>query len=565
MNPLGLKRDIIPIWKPSYEAAKSPELLAVKKQVSQIKVETQSETVLADFLGNKNLGTAADLLNASMLEGKSELSIIAAEYVISSKEKLPALEAISRKVLGLKPLDTHFHHLNEIAALRSRLINMPQNPIAWVDLARAYTVINEREKSEKAMWVALRYSNNHRWISRMAARLFVHYEELGKAHRVLLLNENLRSDPWLLSTELAVARLAGRPLKNWNQAKKLVAASINPIHLSELSSSIATSEILGGADKKARAFFKQSLISPTSNSLAQIKWADRSYKLGFGKQIEATLAHSNNAYEAKYWEAYEKKNMQLALEYADAWWREEPYSVSPPRAITYLASIVNDMPLLLRSANIALKANPEDIVLKLNYLFAQISTLGYASSVDNKTLDKVTRTLRAIMHGPDKSEAAHAIANIGMLAYRTGEFNLGKAYYDHAEEYFEKTKNPSRLFLLLNHLREALIAESEWSGIILSKIKNFISQPQPVISAAGEYYLNKIELLEKQPGTWKDKFSNVFIDDEKSDEAAEPVQIMSLEEASKKFWLPSDFYTANEALQLLKTERDNPTVKSRVK
>ncbi|WP_431080397.1 hypothetical protein [Pseudomonas thivervalensis] len=563
MNPLGLKRDIIPIWKPSYEAAKSPELLAVKKQVPQVYAQDRSEVVLADFLSNKNLGTAADLLNASMLEGKSELSVIAAEYVLTSKEKLPALDAISRKVLGLKPLDSPFNHPNEIAALRSRLIDMPQNPIAWVDLARAYTVINEREKSEKAMWVALRYSNNHRWISRMAARLFVHYEELGKAHRVLLLNENLRSDPWLLSTELAVARLAGRPLKNWNQAKKLVAASMNPIHLSELSSSIATSEILGGADKKARAFFKQSLIAPTSNSLAQIKWADRSYKLGFGKQIEATLAHSNNAHEAKYWEAYEKKNMLLALRCADAWWKEEPYSVSPPRAITYLASIVNDMPLLLRAADIALKANPGDVVLKLNYLFAQIGTLGYATSVEGKTLEKVTRTLRAIMHGPDKSEAAHAIANIGMLAYRTGEFDLGKAYYDHAEDYFEKMKNPSRLFLLLNHLREALIAESDWSGDIVFRIKSFISQPQPVISAAGEYYLNKVEQLKKQPGTWKDKFSHAFIDDESFGGAVEPARIISLEDASKKFWLPSDFYTANQALQLLKSERDIPPTKSR--
>jgi hypothetical protein len=552
MNPLGLKRDIIPIWKPSYEAAKSPELLPVKRPYAKEELESQSESVLSDFLNNKSLGTAADLLNVSILEGKTELSILAAKYVMDSRDKLPALEAVSRKVLGLEPLESPFTHPNEIAALRSRLINTPQNPLAWVDLARAYTVINERDKSEKAMWVALRYSNNHRWISRMAARLFVHFDELGMAHRVLLSNENLRSDPWLLSTELAVARLASRPLKNWNQAKKLVTSSMSPIHLSELSSSIATSEILSGADKKARALFKQSLIAPTSNSLAQVKWADRSFKLGFGRQIEDSLAHTANAHEAKYWEAYEKKNMQLALKYANEWWKEEPYSVSPPRAITYLASIVNDMPLLLKVANAGLKANPGDVTLKLNYLFGQISTLGYVSSVDKNTLEKVTRTLRAIMHGSDKNEAAHAIANIGMLAYRTGEFELGRIYYDHAETYYEKTKNPSQLFLLINHFREALIAESEWSVLLESKIKHFIVQPKPIISTVGEYYLDKIESLKKQPGTWKEKFSNAFIDDKPTEDSLETKKILTLEDISSKFWLPSDFITANDAFQALK-------------
>lgn len=494
-------------------------------------------------------------MNASILEGRTELSTLAAKYVLDAPEKLPALEAISRKILGLEPLKTAFNNPNEIGALRSRLINTPQNPLAWVDLARAYTVINEKEKSERAMWIALRYSNNHRWISRMAARLFVHFDELGKAHRVLLSNENLKSDPWLLSTELAVARLAGRPLKNWNQAKKLVASSISQLHLSELSSSIATSEILDGAEKKARILFKQSLIFPTSNSLAQIKWADRSYKLGFSRQIEDSLAQTSNAHEAKYWEAYEKKNMRLALDYANDWWKDEPYSASPPRAITYLASIVNDMPLLFKAADAGLKANPGDTTLKLNYLFSQISTLGYGSAVDQKTLEKVIRTLRAFMHGTDKDEAAHAIANIGMLAYRLGQHELGRTYYDYAEAYFEKTKNPSRLFLLLNHLREALIAETHWAVLLESKIRDTLTQPTPVVSTAAEYYLCKVEDLKKQPGTWKERFSSAFIEDPVSPKTPSVAKVITLDELASKFWLPTDFMTANDALIALKTEK----------
>lgn len=555
MNALGSKRDIIPVWKLAYDAAKSPELVPITKASIQEPLEPQSESVLSEFLNNKNLGTAADLLNASMLEGQTELSILAAKYVLDSHEKLPALEAVSRRILGLEPLESPFNNPSEIGSLRARLINTPQNPLAWVDLARAYTVINEKEKSEKAMWVALRYSNNHRWISRMAARLFVHFDELGKAHRVLLSNENLKSDPWLLSTELAVARLAGRPLKNWNQAKKLVDSSINPLHLSELSSSIATSEILGGADKKARVLFKKSLIAPTSNSLAQIKWAERSFKLGFGRQIEASLAHTANAHEAKYWEAYEKKNMRLALDHANAWWKEEPYSVSPPQAITYLASIINDIPLLFKTAGAGLKANPGDATLKLNYLFSEISTLGYASTVDQKTLENIIRTLRAFMHGADKNEAAHAIANIGMLAYRLGQHKLGRTYYDLAESYYEKTKNPFQLFLLLNHLREALIAETDWTELLESKIRNTLKQPKAVASIAAEYYLCRIEELKKQPGTWRIKFSTVFPESPTISAASDITRALTLEDVSTKFWLPTDFITENDALLALRVDK----------
>ena len=556
MNTLGEKRDIVPIWRPAYEAAKSPELLPIKDRMPVQSAEPKTEQVLIDFLKDQNLGTAADLLNASLLEGDVARSVIAAQYIYDSSEQLPALQAISRRVLGLEAVDASVTVVTEIGMLRSRLAQNPQNPLGWVDLARAYTVINEKSKSEKAMWVALRYANNHRWIARMAARLFVHFDELGKAHRVLLKNENVKSDPWLLSTELAVSRLAERPLRYWNQAKKLVDSNILPVHLSELSSSIATSEILNGADKKARAFFKKSLIAPNSNSLAQLKWADRSYKLGFAQQIENTLAHTSSAHEAKYWEAYEKGHMWLALGHAHAWWLEEPYSASPPQAITYVASLVNDMQLLSRTAERGLKANPGDTTLKLNYLFSQLYGIGYEAEFARDNLEKVTRVLRTVMHGDDKNEAAHAVANVGMLAYRIGQPELGKEYYEQAELYYEKSKNTAQLFLLLNHLRESLIAGSPWAEELRDKIKSKLGQPKSISSVAAEFYLKQIQNLEGQSGTWKEKFALPFVSNDAtlvgSHESGK--KSSSLESLAMRFWLPSDFVTANQALQKLKDD-----------
>ena len=549
MNSLGEKRDIITIWKPSYEAATSPEITPIKSSPTIGTTDFKSDSLLDDFIKDKNLGKAADLLNASILEGREELSKTAASFILDAETRLPALDAISRKILGISVPDITDHSIT-IGNLRTRLKETPQNPLAWVDLARAYTVVNEKEKSENAMWAALRYSHNHRWVSRMAARLFVHYEEISKAHKVLLMNSNLRSDPWLLSTELAVARLAEKPQKNWNQAKKLADSKLAPIHLSELTSSLATSEILNGADKKARLFFKQSLISPTSNSLAQIKWADRSFKLGFSKQIESSLSHTSKAHEAKHWEAYEKKQMHLALEHAHNWLKEEPYSASPPQAITYIASIINNMHLVLETSVNGLKVNPGDTTLKLNYIFAQLSTLGYSNSIDQTAVEKSFRTLRAIMHGPDKNEAAHAIANIGMFAYRIGRTEVGKQYYDEAEAFFERIKNPSAPFLMINHLREALIADCPWAVEIENKIRHTVKHPSPT-TAAAEYYLFKYDELKSQPGTWKEKFALPFTDTPHPDAKVAAIA-HSTEDVLRKFWLPQDFEISSEAINQLK-------------
>jgi hypothetical protein len=159
------------------------------------------------------------------------------------------------------------------------------------------------------------------------------------------------------------------------------------------------------------------------------------------------------------------------------------------------------------------------------------------------------------MHGADKNEAAHAIANIGMLAYRLGQHKLGRTYYDLAESYYEKTKNPFQLFLLLNHLREALIAETDWTELLESKIRNTLKQPKAVASIAAEYYLCRIEELKKQPGTWKVKFSTVFPESPTIPAVSDITRALTLEDVSTKFWLPTDFITENDALLALRVDK----------
>ncbi len=129
MNSLGEKRDIIPIWKLSYEAAASPEITPVKSSPTTGTTDPKSDSLLDDFLKNKSLGKAADLLNASILEGREELSKTAASFILETETRLPALDAISRKILGISVSDVRDHSIT-IGNLRTRLKENPQNPLA---------------------------------------------------------------------------------------------------------------------------------------------------------------------------------------------------------------------------------------------------------------------------------------------------------------------------------------------------------------------------------------------------------------------------------------------------
>ncbi|MEI2829469.1 hypothetical protein [Pseudomonas mosselii] len=560
MTPTDTKRDLIPIWKSTRDAAHSPELQPVKTQKPPPLQEPTTPGLLKEFIEHKNLGIAANLFNIATLENDTTATTIAAEFILNHPNSPPALisachSALKHKLNSHSTTDVHLF----IHATRKSLKDNVKNPLAWVDLSRAYATINEREKSERAMWSALHLTSNHRWISRMAARLFIHLEDTSKAQYALTRNENLKNDPWLLSTDLVLSRLSNRPLKHWKIAKNLVESSIKPIHLSELSSSLATTELINGASKKARNYFKQSLIAPTSNSLAQVKWADRSFLLGFSTQIENSLAVTANAFEAKYLEAYDKKDMFSALRYAMQWWEEEPYSSAPPQAIAYLAALTNDIPLLKKVSKESLQANPNDNTIQLNYIFSLLCDLRYTLEFRNESLEPIIKTLRTIMDSDEKSEAAHASANIGLIAYRLGQFDTGKMYYNWAASYYEKASKPAMLYLLVNHLRESLIAECSWSTSIKDQIKKQLQGANAFSAPAAEYYLANIEDLEKLPGPWIEKLSKPFAQPTPNNNEIKPTpverKILSLDDMAEKFWLPQDILTTNELLRFLKNEK----------
>ncbi|WP_324726806.1 tetratricopeptide repeat protein [Pseudomonas chlororaphis] len=561
MKTPGANRDVVPIWKTAKEASASVEIKPIKQATSQSSTLLTSELLLAEFKRAHNLGVAAELLNIAWLEKNNEALRLSAEFIIDQKTAPPDLLRLSRTILGIGSSEQVNNSENSIAKLRNRLKENTNNPLVWADLARAYAIIHEPEKAEKSMLGALHYANNHRWIFRVASRLYIHFGDPTKALKLLHLNPNLKTDPWLLSTELAVSRLAERPLKNWNQAKKLVESSINPLHLSELASSLGTSEILGGADKKAKAYFKQALISPNSNSLAQVKWADRSFRLGFTKQINSSLEFISSAHEARHWECYEQKDMFKAIEYAKMWWSEEPYSTKPPQAISFIASLTNDLNLIHTTTKTALERNPNDTTLRLNDIYARVCLYDSNPLHDYEITEKDIQYLKSVMNGNDSDYAAHAYANAGLIYYRSGQSDLGRAFYDMAKKQYEKHHTDATLFLLINHYRETLISETVWAKDILEELLVTVRNPKSILSPAADFYLQKINELAVTPNNWRTKFSRPFFIETDTPPASRVEKHERFIDVAQKFWLPDDILNKHQFLLLIKPD----TSKSRNK
>ncbi|NWB60016.1 MULTISPECIES: hypothetical protein [unclassified Pseudomonas] len=537
MSILEINRDVLPIWGSSKSAANSSELMVVNSKNSSIEFTDITPALLSEFRYNQTVGVAVELLNCSIIERYSDAALEAANFLVQYKNLPTSITQLILKTLGKHAQVAATSYVeNKIQFLRQKIRQHQRDPITWVELSREYAIAGEKKKSTQAMLTAVQLSYDHRWITRSAARVFVHFDEPDTAHDILVRNPNIRTDPWLIATEMAVARKAGKKTKLWNIGKSLLDSKIKPVHLSELASSVATYELISGAEKRAKPFFKQSLIEPNQNSLAQAKWAERTS--GLKKLVKVPLNSNLIAYEAQYWEAYNSGDMTLALSYALAWFDNEPYSNAPPEAVCFIAGLLEDYKLIAAVSSKALKANPKNTTLQINLMFSWLTckNLKALNAKEAIVFENYKRNLLSTSLSTSKFEASHALANLGMINYRQGFIEQGKIYYEQSEEIMPHNK----LYVTINHLRESLIAEAYWSEEILRKAYTLLSGPASSATPAAKFYLEKIAFLNKTNGTWEHKFSDKHLLDDftkrLSIQATPPQK--SIEST---FWLPQEF------------------------
>lgn len=447
-------RSVIPRWRISGSFDKSPESSSIRKiKVADSSVETWFERTLAEWKEHRTVGLLADLFSTAVVEGNSTSLIDLAIEVIKLEDKVPvSLQKVASQIISsrtgpsIAPDAIDLGDANVvggyIATLRAKSIESPNNGFVWNDLSYAYNLIGEKEKSERAMLVALRVSSSHRLIARGASRLYMHHKDPERALSVLKKAQGFSRDPWLVSAHIAVSQASGSESPSISVARRLLdVIGLGHRNSSELGMALATEEMWSGKIKRAKAIARESSIDATENALAQAVWM--APRLRSDVVAKSTIDSVEGAFEARSWGAYYNGDWKSSVDNVIGWLRDEPYSVVPALQGSFVAAtFMNDYLMSLKIAEFGLKHNPDSWGLRNNFVVA-LAMIG-----DGQRSDEEFSRLPEPAAG--SSDYAVWLATKGLLSYRHNSVDLGRELYMSARDAFEKSKDrTSQLTLAL--------------------------------------------------------------------------------------------------------------------
>lgn len=535
-------RKVIPIWDSSIMAATLAENSSTRNTADPVVLGNETPRLIDELAHSQAIGAAVELLNAAKLERHREGMIIASKRILTEGDLPQPVLTMARIALAEESdeFQPQVSGRARIHDLRQRLRSNPRNTLAWVDMSREYLILGLGEPAARAMSIALGLAGGHRWVTRVASRLFVHLEDFDRSHALLSKHPAVKNDPWIASAELAVCQLLEKPSKNIVAAKRLLEQRFHPRHTSELASSLGTLEIESGAIKKAKTYIRASLLDPNRNSLAQAVWAEQAHDINFASH--SAVQGLDIAYEAKAWENYIRGEIQPAIENCKAWYDSEPYSSQPPILAGYLAALDDRYDEIIATATRGLVTSPGNPTLKLNKAYgemAKIDPINPAESDTRKVAGWVTLFQEHMKI--DRYHAAHALANMGMLCYRLGVLDKGREYYEKAEKICAAERFNTQLMCVIYHAREAMLARASWAGELLEKARHASIKHADHGKEAAVAYLDKLNALQANP----DNYLGIF----KLERPIATLQTPSIDRVAfansiqqgLTFYLPEDF------------------------
>jgi Flp pilus assembly protein TadD len=337
----------------------------------------------------------------------------------------------------------------------------PRDSIAWVDLARLYTILGQKVQAERALMRALALAPNDRFTLRSAARYFLHVGDRERALSLIRETPASRSDPWLIAPEIAISLIAGRSSVLASVAnREMSRAGWTKKALAEVQSSFGTLLLSDGADSRARQLFRRSLSDPTENVVAQAQWAAAKTS---GLVVPSELLAIPRAYEAQALRACLDRQWDESVERSWEWAEYEPMSTRPLMFGSYIASVVfEDGATVLEFAERGLEVEPEDLMLRNN----RIVGLAYSGR-----LEEAWSALETIV----TEQAADGVkpflfATTGLLCFRSGEVEKGREFYEKSMELPISKRDPMLKALALAHIaREEIRAETSVAAAALQR------------------------------------------------------------------------------------------------
>ena len=441
--------------------------------------EEEFATKLAAWHANKSIENAAELAAAGLVLGRIEEAKPAAKQLLSSSRPTHSAKLLSNRLISgdvgmskaLKPLEEQRDDASRtIHYLRLRWTEYPRNAFLRVEAARAYLTCGQVAPARRPMEIALTLAPENRFVLRSAARLFVHLEEFEIAHDLLRRCERVRHDPWLLASEIAVSSLAGRTSKYVKQGRGLISSQkFSLFQTSELASALATIELDSGAHKRSRKLFRQSLLDPNDNSLAQGAWAGHR-EPGLNLNITRESLERPNSYEARVIQARVDGDWNSVVENCKGWLGDEPFSSRPAVFGSYAAiALVGDYALGEMFAKAGLVTNASDKFLSNNLTVAL---------VNQGHLDKAESVYREIERPTEEEEEVVAyLATGGLIEFRKQNYDGGRALYNAAIQAANRRHNQRVALSALIHLvNEELAVDKERGQALLKKAEEKVEQ-----------------------------------------------------------------------------------------
>lgn len=481
-------RKVVPRWRTFDKTLKLGELGSYSPPRSHKKVASDFlSSKIIDWQKYRTKVYAAELVGAAIVLGRESECEEAARFLLQDDISSSLwVRELARRALRLQPTDQSSNspevhqELSEeflgsqIRSLRQLVRIEPRDAILWVDLSRLYATLGLRDRAERCMTIALQLASNNRFITRSASCLWVSLGDPGKARDIVARTAITRYDPWLLAVEVTLSDLAERNPRFIKSARKILSnEDIDPRHISELASALATLELGAGSVKTSKRLFKKSLEKPTENSIAQAVWISKRRHLPL--DLTNISFDRQKTFEANYWISYYKKDWEKAVKACKLWRDDQPFSEGPYIFGSYvLMTALDDYKQGKKLAKEGLKINKADLALQNNLAFAHINNEDYEKA--NEILSKIN----------DKNisdqDRAFLKATQGLLAFRKNDIETGRKLYLDARNEAQKWKDVDHASASVAyasacvlHTIEEIRSNQEYEST-LSEAKNALSQ-----------------------------------------------------------------------------------------
>lgn len=481
------KRQVIPRWRSPADAAHAGEQAGYLHSAHPRSLPRRWEVLLAPDLDHEDAHEAVERAEfAYLLRGD--------DHGAMQDARTEGVRRLWQDAAGIAiqpsaPLELgdnwRQHDQQTVRSLRASLKVHPGQPLLWAELSRAYVMLGEDERAAKSMDCALQLAGSNTYITRSAARLFMHVDAMDKALAIVRRHPNVRRDPRLLCAEVALSSVMGMSSLHAKLAAHVLKDSkYRPAHTTDLAAALATVELENGKHRQARQLFEQSFNGLSENALAQAQWAsERDSKIVIPLEAWRTPA----SHEAIALASRARKDWDEVLTATEHWLADERFAIRPAMVGSFALFTDEQCVRSERLATACLQTNPGHIGLLNNRAVAR----AYLGRLED-ALEDIQGAVQ--LGGKDDP---YLIATLGLVAYRSGHVALGAQCYGTATAQFVKQKDrPTLALAILFWIRELARSGSPHAAEDFQYIKRHL---RPILQGRREPDIESmLELIERE-------------------------------------------------------------------